>query len=941
MKRFILFFAFLLAGALMLSAQDPMQQLPLDPAIRTGKLENGLTYFIRHNDKPEGRAEFYLATNVGAIQEEQPDQDGLAHFLEHMCFNGTKNFPEKKLLDWLQSIGASFGGNVNAATGVEETTYMLNNIPLVRESVIDTCLLIMHDYSHFVTNDPAEIDKERGVIIEERRARRNASWRMHEKSLPYYYGDSKYAECTLIGLQEHLEGFKAQSLVDFYQTWYRPDLQALIVVGDIDPDAVEAKIKAVFADIPAAENPKEKEVIAIPDNQEPVIGVITDPEAPSESIEVLWKGEADPEVMNNTIPGLMSGAMKMIISDIMSERFSDIAAKPDAPFLSANLGIGNLCETLEVVIGTVRCKEGESIPAFQAFLTEVEKMKRYGFSDDEVARSKDNLLSISESEAKKKDSRKNAELVRPIINYFFDNEALLDPEMEYAILQQLLPQLSTEVLNMVVAQLITEENQVVLYKGPEKAGLTPPTEGALRDVILGVRNAEIEANAAEAIEKDFLDPSALAGGAVAKSEAGLYGSTVWTLANGVRVVLLPTEYEKDKISFNIFCKGGESLIATEDIPSFESNIFGLFLRNSGLSRFPATTCTKMLAGKNVNVNPYIQDIRHGVSGTSTPKDLETALQLMYLCYTDPRFDQDEYNQGIKTLEAVLPNLEKQSNFLFQKEMNGTIYGNDPRKPLISQELLGKASLQTIERVYRSLFGSAAGATMVVVGDFKPEAIRPLVEKYVGSLPASGTPTNWSVADEGIVRGYVTRDFKADMQTPMTTVLDLYSADLPFSYARQVALEAVSYILDMRYVTSLREDEGGTYGASTNASLDYAPHQKAVLQIYFNSKPSSANRLRYLAATGLGDLAKNGPTDEEFQMTVKNLEKNIPERRITNRYWSSALVENEMFGLDTDKGYEAAVKALKADDIRKALREVLDTWNYIEIVMRPGATAEAE
>ena len=317
MKRlFIIVSAMLLAFSSNAGAQQ-VEQLPNDPAVRKGTLENGMTYYIMHNANPEGRAEFYLATNVGAIQE-TPDQDGLAHFLEHMCFNGTKNFPEKGILNYLQSIGASFGGNVNASTGVEQTVYMLTNIPLVRETVVDSCILIMHDYSHFVTCDPEEIDKERGVILEERRSRRNASWRMHEKSLPLYYGDSKYASCTIIGSQENLSTFKPESLTNFYHTWYRPDLQALIVVGDIDVDQVESKIRSIFADIPAVTNPKPKDVITIPGNKEPMIGIITDPEAMGTSMEVFWKGEPLPEEYNNTIIGKMTDLIKNIIASVMS-----------------------------------------------------------------------------------------------------------------------------------------------------------------------------------------------------------------------------------------------------------------------------------------------------------------------------------------------------------------------------------------------------------------------------------------------------------------------------------------------------------------------------------------------------------------------------------------------------------------------------------------------
>ena len=363
MRRFIFAVAaFLSAFAFTANAQ--MEQLPNDPAVRKGKLDNGMTYYIMHNENPAGRAEFYLSTNVGAIQE-TPDQDGLAHFLEHMCFNGTKNFPGKGIINYLQSIGASFGGNVNAATGVEQTTYELMNIPLVRQTVIDTCLLILHDYSHFVTCDPKEIDAERGVIIEERRQRRDANWRMHEKTLPYYYGDTKYGSCTLFGSQENLETFKPESLTNFYHTWYRPDLQAVIVVGDVDPDYVEAKLKEIFADIPAATDPKPKDVIKIPGNQEPIVGIITDPEAVSSSMEIIWKGDALPEEYNSTTIGEMTDVLKSIISFVMDERLSDITAKPDAPFLTASFGIGNLCETMEVVMGRVTSREGGCCQCFQ------------------------------------------------------------------------------------------------------------------------------------------------------------------------------------------------------------------------------------------------------------------------------------------------------------------------------------------------------------------------------------------------------------------------------------------------------------------------------------------------------------------------------------------------------------------------------------------------
>ncbi len=941
MKRFFLISFLLCLGFGLGFSQAPGQYppLPQDPSIKRGSLPNGLTYYIRHNALPEGRAEFYLATNVGAIQE-TPEQDGLAHFLEHMCFNGTKNFPGKKILDYLQSIGASFGQNVNASTGVEQTVYMLNNIPLIDRSVIDTCILIMHDYSHFVLNDPAEIDLERGVIIEERRQRRNAAWRMNEKSLPYYFGDSKYATCTVIGTQENLQTFKPESLTDFYRTWYHPDMQAIIVVGDVDVDYVEAKIAEIFADIPKEENPKPKDVITVPENKEPVVGIVTDPETTTSGIEVLWKSPAVPEELRSTIMGPFQDALKSIITWIMGERFEDIAASPEAPFLNASMYIGDLCETMEAVDASVMFKEGAT-KGFEALMTEIERMKRYGFSEAELSRAKADILSNYESAAKKADTRKNAQLVSPILSEFFDNETCMDPQTEWQLIQQIMGSIPLEAVNATVAQMITEENMVILFQGPEKEGLPSPTEAEILDVLAKVRATDIAPLQEQEIATDLLDPATLKGSKVKKQKAGFYGSTEWTLKNGMKVILLPTDFEKDRISIELYKQGGTSLISDEDLNSFESNIWSLFMRNCGVSKYTSTEVTKMLSGKNVSVSPYFGALRHGINATTTVKDLETGLQLLYLMFTDPRFDPNEYEQGMKTINAVLPNLVNQPNYILQKQMFSTVYGDNPRNVLISEEVVNKASLGTIEKNYRRLFDSAKGATAVIVGDFKIDEIRPLVLKYLGSLPKGKKATKWVDDNLDIVPGNITNDFSVDMQTPMTTVLEIYKAPVPFSVKTEVALDAAQYILNMRYVTSLREDEGGTYGASTNISLTNAPKQYALLQTFFNCKPSSTDRLRELAEKDLVDLSVNGPTEEEFGMALKNLQKTMPERKITNSFWLNALRTQDLWGYDNVDAREAAIEALTADQIKDAVKQLLDGDNHIELVMRPGNTTEAE
>lgn len=911
-------------------------QLPNDPETKVGKLDNGMTYYIRHNDKPAQRAEFYLATNVGAFQEAD-DQDGLAHFLEHMCFNGTKNFPDKSLLDWLQSIGAEFGRNINASTGFEQTQYMLNNIPIARESIIDSCLLIMHDYSHFVTCDPAEIDAERGVILEERRTRRDASWRMYEQSLPYLYGGTPYAKRTLIGGEEQLKTFKYESLTNFYHTWYRPDMQALVVVGDIDVDQVEAKIKSIFSDIPAPEAPTQKVIHKIPDNAEPIVAVLTDPEATSSNIEVIWKSEPMPLEFNSTDVGFMTDIIKSYVSLVMRERFGDISAKPDAPFLGASFGVGRLCLASDAAFGNVSFKDGDAVPAFKAYMTELEKMKRFGFTDGEVQRAKDNIISYYEKAAEAAATRKNADFIWPILNNFYFNESFMDPAQTLELAKMVCAQITAPILSQVTSSLITDENLIIIFKGPEKEGIANPTEEQLTAIIQEVKAAEIEANAEENLNEPLLDPAALKGSKVKNTATGDYGSTVWTLKNGVKVVVLPTQHKKDQVLYTLSLDGGKTLIATEDMPSFEDNIWALYLSNTGVSKFSGTDMTKMLAGKNVSVMPYLSNIQHGINGQCAPKDVETALQLMYLMFTEPRFDKDEYATGIQQINAVLPNIKNNPMFQFQNALNKTLYAGNERVVELNEETLAVANLETLERVYKNvLFKDAAGAVLYIVGNVDLEALKPMVEKYIGSLPKGKKAQ--SVIEENLIsmaKGTVVNDVKVPMQTPKTTVFQVNIAYMPIDTKTEVTLEIANFILDMIYTKTIREQEGGTYGVGTSLSATRDPYSRITLMVQFDTNPEQGERLCGLTAKYLKEFAQNGPTPEEFAMALENVKKNLPESRIANYYWLNVLDENETYGIDYDAEYEAAINSVTAEDVKALLQKVLAEENFIQVLLSPA------
>lgn len=935
MKKISLFLLALIlcASSAMAQIVDPGTPLQKDSAVRYGKLDNGLTYYIRHNEKPAQRAEFYLVTNVGAIQETKA-QDGLAHFLEHMALNGTKNLPGKMMLEYFQKNGVEFGRNINASTGVEQTMYMLNNVPVTRKGIIDTALLIMHDYSAFVTNDPAEVEKERGVIVEEWRTRRSAGWRMHEKSLPYLYKGSKYAECTLIGDKHNLETFDPSEIVKFYKTWYRPDLQAVIVVGDIDVDAIESQLKTLFADIPAKENPEPKVLPVIPDNEDPIIGIITDPEATNTSLQVYFKRDPLPDQYMPLGVAYLNDMIENVISSILNERLDDISKKADAPFIQAYAGIGSFCRAKDALIGQVACKEGEGVSAFAALMKELEKAKRYGFTQAEFDRVKTNTLRNLEMGKDNASSRENGELVYPLIYDFIYGNPYMTPEYEYELAKGYFSVLSVEQINQAVSAFDFSKNGVVIYNSVEKEGLVHPTEAQIAEVLTTLKDIEIQAPAADEVLEPLVDASTLKGSPVKKAKESIYGATEWTLKNGIKVVVKPTDYQKEEVVIRVVNDGGRSIVATEDLPSIEGNVFYLYNNNSGISKFPQSTLTKMLTGKMVNVTPVIYDFSHGVNANGSPKDIETILQLIYLSYAEPRFVEEEFQPAMNQLKAVVPNLVKQPNFIFQTEAIKTMYGSNPRKFVISPEMIEKVDIKTLERVYKSLFSNAAGAMVTIVGNVNLNELKPLVEKYIGSIPTAKKPLKWIDPKTDVIKGKIENHFETEMTTPKTTVGIMVSAKMDYNLENIVLNSAANYILDLIYTESIREEEGGTYGVSASGMLLQEPENSYLLQITFDTNPEKADKLIKLTKEGLFAFAENGPSDDFLAKAKENLLKNVPEDRISNYYWRNILARYYKYGVETDSQYENMVKGLTKENVQKFVKSIVDEGNLIEVVMTP-------
>lgn len=935
MKRIFLAVVAVFAAAFAFTA-NAQTLLPNDPTVRVGKLDNGLTYYIKHNDKPAQRAEFYLATHVGAIQE-TPDQDGLAHFLEHMCFNGTKNFPGKSLLEYLQSIGANFGRNINAATGVEQTTYMLNNIPVIREGIIDTCLLVLHDYSHFVTNDPAEIDAERGVILEERRTRRTADWRMYEQSLPYIFGDSKYATCTLIGSEENLKTFEPQSLWNFYQTWYRPDLQAVIVVGDIDVDQIEQKIKDLWSDIPAVEDPTEKVMPVIPANEEPLIGIITDPEATSTSVQIISRQEAMPSEYNAYDVGMVMDIVNNLIYYMFAERYNDITSSPDAPFLNAYSALGAIAETCDAFMTSFNCKDGDAINAFKAVWTEIEKARRYGFTEGELERAKAELLSYYERAAESAETRENSEFVDLYITNFFEKYPYMDPQQEYDIAKMLLDQFDITTINMIAAESITENNLSIIYTAPEKEGLVHPTAEQFLAAIDEVNASDIQPNEVVEMNEPLMDASKLKGSKVKKTEEGVFGTTVWTLKNGIEVVVRPSAEKKDEIIMRLETDGGLSLVADDETD--DMLVYSIYASEQGISKFNNSDMRKLLAGKSVSVSANIGQRTHGLSAFSTKKDLETAMQLVYLSCVDPRFNEEEYNTSLGKIKPYLDNMVNQPNYKLQQRFTEIAYEGNPRVNNLTPEVLENAQFSVIEKNYRMLFDNFKGARFYVFGDVDLETLKPLVQKYIGSLPVEKKPFEVIKRDMDLRQGTFEEVYEVEMETPKATALMVWNGGMPYSPKESVVMRYLNNCLDILYTKTIREDEGGTYGVGTYGFLSNDPKEEFLLQISWDMNPEMAEKLVVKVIEGIKDMAENGPTEEQYNMSKENFLKELSEDRMSNSWWLNQTRFTMRYGIDEASNEQELIESVTPADIQALAAKIVSQPNFISLVMVPQAQAE--
>ena len=939
MRRFLFAVVAFVMGATMAQAQiNPQQPIPTDKEIRQGVLPNGLTYYIRHNEKPKGMANFYIVHDVGAVQESD-SQQGLAHFLEHMAFNGTKNYPKKSLIEYLEKIGVKFGANLNAFTSWDLTQYYMTDVPVARETVVDSTLLILHDWSHFISLMPEEIDAERGVISEELRGRDNAQWRSTIAMLQAMGKGTIYAERNLIGYLDGLKGFSHEDLRQFYNKWYRPDYQTVVVVGDIDVDKVEQKIKSLMADIPApAADAAKKEVVVVPDNAEPIVSIFTDPEQQQSQLNIFYKSQAMPKQYRGLVLAEMKDIIESFISIMMNERLNDISRKPDAPFINAGFQPGGgmgICPTLDVAGAMVTTQDGKIMEGYKAVLTEMERMRRYGFPEGEFERAKNVLLSRIESQYNSRGDREHDFYAQRCIDNFREGTPIPDAETERDLDKQIVELLPLEAINQGVKQLYDPmKNCVIIVNSPKKDGVAVPTETEVVEALKAAVAADVKPFE-DNVKKEPLisDESVLKGSPVKKTTVNeTLGVTEWTLKNGIKVVVKQTPYEADNIALTASSWGGAALLSDEEY--YSAQMMSVVMNMSGIGKFSATDLRKQLSGKQAAAAVSVGQYKHSVSGSSTLKDVETMMQLFYLQFTAPRFDKDGYDNFMKRYNAILANQMTNPDFIFNKNVVATLYGNNFRRQQLSPELLEKVKLEQMAAIHKRLYSNAADFRFTFVGNMSAEELKPLVEKYIGSLPASKSKAKMVDDKVRTVKGGVESEFKVKMEQPKVSVFFAFVGDSKVDVKARMTMTYLTQALRNRYTQSIREEKGGTYGVSVSGGIFTEPTGEYSMQMQFDTNEQMADELSDIIIAEIKKIATEGPLAEDMDKTrefllkdyKKSLEQNDWYWTVLNRYYDNKL--------DYTKDYEPMITAITSDDVKALAARLLDDKNMIKVVMRP-------
>ena len=921
---------------LTVNAQEmQLPPIPVDPAVRIGHLDNGLTYYIRHNEKPENRVEFYIAQKVGSIQEE-PRQRGLAHFLEHMAFNGTKNFPGnekgKGIVDWCESHAIKFGTNLNAYTSVDETVYNISNVPTDNTAVLDSCLLILHDWSNYVLLEDEEIDKERGVIREEWRSRNSGLLRVYTDAQETMYPGSKYADCMPIGNIDVVNNFPYQDLRDYYNLWYHPDLQGIIIVGDINVDEMEGKVKALFSEIPKATGKPERIYYPVSDNDAPIIYIGNDKEVSTPNVQIFFKHDATTNEEKESMAYLLQTYMLSMVSSMLDERFEEMTQQANPPFNGAGSDYGDyfLSKTKEAFNVTVITKADGIETGLQAALTEIERMKRFGFTASEYERARANYLQRLESAYKERNNTQNANFVNEYVQHFLNNEPIPGIEQEYSIMQQIAPNIPVEAINALVQQqLIPDNNRVVFIAVPESAVDKCPTKEQVLNMLNGMSQLQVEAYV-DNVSDEPLVSDIPATGKIVKEETGMYGSTKLTLNNGVQVYIKKTDFKEDEIRMRAVSPGGTTQFDDKD--KLEMEVLDDLGSIGGLGNFSQTELTKQLAGKKVTLSASVTSQRETLGGNSSPKDFETMLQLVYLRFQQPRMDADAFESYKTRMKAQLENAKANPLSTINDTISIAMFGHHPRIVMMQPEMVDQINYQRGLDMFADRFADASDFTFFFVGNIDVDAMKPLIAQYLGALPDKQRKEAAIDRKLDILPGTRIKEYAKEMQTPMATTIMVYSGKESYNLRNNVLMDFLTQALDMVFTDEVREKEGGTYGVNSYGSLNKYPHEEAMMQIVYQTDPTKKEKLNTLIDELVKKMAAEGPTAEQMQKVRDYMVKQYNDNQKENSYWISSLDEYYYTGIDFNADYLSIVNSVTAADVKAFATDLIQQGNKVTVVL---------
>lgn len=929
MKKFLSFFvlAFILLNAL--GAQE-MPAVPMDPAVRVGQLPNGLTYYIRHNGWPEKRVDFYIAQKVGSMQEEE-DQRGLAHFLEHMCFNGTKNFPGNGLIQYLERNGVKFGADLNAYTSFDETVYNINNANVDITGIIDSCLYILHDWSHDLLLEGKEIDKERGVINEEWRMRRSAMMRMQEAAFRDLYKGSKYAERMPIGTMEVVMNFPHDAIRSYYRRWYRPDLQGIVVVGDVDVDQMEQKIKTVFADIdPVGADAPKREYFPVPDNEQPLISIQKDKEQTRSIGYLMFKTDPVPREVKGTMAYMVMNYVQNAISSMFNERISELIRQANPPFVAGYLDFDDylVAKTKEAVNAVVVFKDGEYLSGLATMYREMLRAQRFGFTESEYARFQEEYKSQLEKAFNQRDKVKNQDYAQEYVRHFLDNEPAPGIEWEYEKMVKLIPMIPLQAINQTIAQL-PQNNRAIAFFLPEKEGLQYPTEEEILQTLQGVDAENIEGYVEE-VNTDPLVSNLTEGVQVKSIRDDVYGAKLVTLSNGIKIHVLQTDYEPNQIHMTATSWGGTSLYSNDEyLCSSNAELVQL----GGWGQFNAIELQKKLAGIQASVNPSVSDNAESLSGQCVKKDLETMLQLTYLCFTQPHRDDDTFKSMMERYRSVLVNQDMDPKSALQDSVASILYGGNVRAQRLRSTDLDRFDYDRITQIYKERFANAGDFEFYFVGDLCVDSVAPLLAKYIGALPVVKGHEKYKKIDLRLTRGESTCIFDKEQDTPNALVNFFYHAPLKENLRNEILVSMLKQCLDMLFTETVREEEGGAYGVPVRATLNTYPQQNALVQIQLPTAPGKVERMTQVIYDGLDKLCNEGPSQDYLTKIREYMLRSHAEKLKNNQYWMGRLTDKTREGYEFVKGYDETVQKITAADIQKLARRIFRSGNRTVVGMK--------